>query len=146
MKITIITVGKNHDITVRDAINEYQTRLTKHIGQLAWVLIPSSTVQAESEAIAKRISGTVVLLDETGTLLTTPKLAEKFEMYQNNSVKQVTFIIGGAYGVTDDIKLRSDYIWSLSPLVFPHQIVRLLLIEQLYRIYDLLSGGRYHHS
>jgi 23S rRNA (pseudouridine1915-N3)-methyltransferase len=56
------------------------------------------------------------------------------------------FVIGGAYGVTDEVKRRADYVWSFSRLVFPHELVRLLLSEQLYRAYDLIHGGKYHHD
>lgn len=146
MKISIITVGKSHDDTVRAAIAEYENRLSKHIGHITWMYIPNSDIKTESAAVIKRLSGTVVLLDETGALITSPDFANQLETYQNSSVKQLTFVIGGAFGVTPELKQYANFVWSLSPLVFPHQIARLLVIEQLYRAYDILAGGKYHHS
>jgi 23S rRNA (pseudouridine1915-N3)-methyltransferase len=145
MKITILTVGKAHDRTLADAIAEYQLRLQNQV-KLQWVFISVSEKQQESAELLKRLRGYVILLDETGTMLTTPQFAEHLERLQNNSVKELMIVIGGSYGVSETVKNRADFVWSLSHLVFPHQLVRLILAEQLYRAYDLLAGGRYHHS
>jgi 23S rRNA (pseudouridine1915-N3)-methyltransferase len=145
MKITILTVGKAHDRTLADAIAEYQLRLQNQV-KLQWVFISVSEKQQESAELLKRLRGYVILLDETGTMLTTPQFAEHLERLQNNSVKELMIVIGGSYGVSETVKNRADFVWSLSRLVFPHQLVRLILAEQLYRAYDLLAGGRYHHS
>lgn len=145
MHITIVTVGKAHDAALKDAIGVYETRLSKHV-KIMWRLVSPSDVQTEGRQIEKLLDGYVILLDESGELISTPQLASKLEGLQNASVSRLTLVIGGAYGVTDALKSRADYVWSLSPLVFPHQLVRLLLTEQLYRAYDILAGGRYHHS
>jgi 23S rRNA (pseudouridine1915-N3)-methyltransferase len=145
MKITILTVGKAHDRTLADAIAEYQLRLQNQV-KLQWVFISVSEKQQESAELLKRLRGYVILLDETGTMLTTPQFAEHLERLQNNSVKELMIVIGGSYGVNEAVKNRADFVWSLSRLVFPHQLVRLIVAEQLYRAYDLLAGGRYHHS
>ncbi len=144
MKITILTVGKAHDRTLAGAIADYQLRLQKNV-RLEWVFVPVSEKYQESTGLLKQLQGYVILLDETGGTLTTPQFAQRLEGLQNSSVKELTIVIGGAYGVTDAVKNRADFIWSLSPLVFPHQLVRLILVEQLYRAYDILSGGQYHH-
>lgn len=144
MHITIVTVGKAHDPSLKDAIGIYETRLSKH-ARLTWKLVGSSDIQTEGRQIEKLLDGYIILLDESGELISTPQLANKLESLQNASVSRLTFVIGGAYGVTDALKTRADYVWSLSPLVFPHQLVRVLLAEQLYRAYDILAGGRYHH-
>lgn len=144
MHITIVTVGKAHDPSLKDAIGIYETRLSKH-ARLTWKLVGSSDIQTECRQIEKLLDGYIILLDESGELISTPQLANKLESLQNASVSRLTFVIGGAYGVTDALKTRADYVWSLSPLVFPHQLVRVLLAEQLYRAYDILAGGRYHH-
>ena len=60
--------------------------------------------------------------------------------------QSIVFIIGGAYGVTDDVRRRANLVWSLSKLVFPHQLVRLILAEQLYRAQEIVRGGKYHHE
>src|SRR5690606_26864495 len=88
----------------------------------------------------------VILLDETGTELSSVANANRLQNYLNSATKHLVVIIGGAYGVTDELKKRADFIWSLSPLVFPHQLVRLILIEQLYRGFTILAGEKYHHQ
>jgi 23S rRNA (pseudouridine1915-N3)-methyltransferase len=145
MKITILTVGKAHDRGLSGTISEYQLRLQKHT-KLEWMFIPVSDKNQESHGILKQLRGYVILLDETGSLITSPELSERLEKLQNSAAKELTVVIGGAFGVNDAVKQRADFIWSLSPLVFPHQLVRLIVIEQLYRAFDLLSGGKYHHG
>ena len=88
---------------------------------------------------------TVWLLDETGVQLTSPELSEKIETLKNGSTKDLFIIIGGAYGVDKTIKDRVDFNWSLSKLVFPHLLVRLILVEQLYRAHEIARGSGYHH-
>lgn len=88
----------------------------------------------------------VILLDERGKMWANDRLAYALETLQNRSTKRLVFIIGGAYGTSLAVQKRSSYILALSPLVFPHQIVRLLLIEQLYRTYSIMADGKYHHE
>lgn len=106
-----------------------------------------SARQEESERILSRLKDDefVVLLDERGKLLDSPTLSKALLEPLEKS-QPVTMIIGGAYGVTDAVHTRVDLVWSLSPLVFPHQLVRLLLIEQLYRAQEIARGGHYHHE
>ncbi|MGI9027585.1 MAG: 23S rRNA (pseudouridine(1915)-N(3))-methyltransferase RlmH [Candidatus Saccharimonadales bacterium] len=147
MKIITITVGKKHDPNLATAIAEYEKRLTKYC-DFSWQLIPSSDVTQESAAIIKQLKpdDTVILLDERGKMWANDRLAYALETLQNQSVKRLIFRIGGAYGVSVDVQRRANYILALSPLVFPHQIVRLLLIEQLYRTYSIMADGKYHHE
>lgn len=144
MKIVCITVGKKHDVNLADAIAEYEKRLSN----FSWQLIPSSDKAQESAAIMKQLKDddTVILLDERGKMWANDRLAYALETLQNRSTKRLVFIIGGAYGVDSTVQRRSSYILALSPLVFPHQIVRLLLVEQLYRTYSILADGKYHHQ
>lgn len=146
MHIKIITVGKSHDPKISQAIDEYIKRLSKYV-KIEWQLIPPSSVEQESIQIIKATRDSyVILLDEGGNALNTPGFAARIEKLQNNSIKELVFVIGGAYGVTPEIKNSADFILSLSSLVFPHQLVRLILVEQIYRAYDLMHGGKYHHS
>lgn len=85
----------------------------------------------------------VILLDEIGKNISSPELSTILERQFAHS--HVTLVIGGAYGVTPELQQRADFIWSLSRLVFPHQLVRLLLVEQLYRAQEIKNGGKYHH-
>ena len=87
----------------------------------------------------------VILLDERGKNISSPELAK---MLLNGFVNSQNFviIIGGAFGVSEELRKRANFVWSLSKLVFPHQIVRLILVEQIYRAQEISSGGKYHHE
>jgi 23S rRNA (pseudouridine1915-N3)-methyltransferase len=151
MSIRIISVGKRHEDWVAGGIERYQKRL-KQPFNVEWVLLPhsaregTSARQEESERILSRLTANdyVVLLDETGQAIDSPALS-RLLLTPLESSKSVVIIIGGAYGVDITVHARADYVWSLSPLVFPHQLVRLILIEQLYRAQEIASGGPYHH-
>ena len=101
--------------------------------------------QEESERLLSRIkdSDFTILLDERGKNLSSPELSD---LISNHINKHIVFIIGGAYGVTDEMRQRANVTWSLSNLVFPHQLVRLILAEQLYRAQEIAKGSRYHHQ
>jgi 23S rRNA (pseudouridine1915-N3)-methyltransferase len=87
----------------------------------------------------------LVLLDEKGKSLSSEKLAAFLQSRANESTKRVVFLIGGAFGVDERVKKRAQLLWSLSTLVFPHQLVRLILAEQLYRAATILRNEKYHH-
>lgn len=150
--ITILTIGKKHEDWVSDGIERYEKRL-KAPFKCEWVLLPHSGAdglrarQEESGRILKRIkaSDVVVLLDERGENLSSPALSEYLSAKINTS-RNIIFIIGGAYGVDESVLARADKIWSLSKLVFPHQLVRLILMEQIYRTQEIAVGGKYHHD
>ncbi len=147
MKIKLIAVGKKHSKDLRSLITEYEKRLSKYC-DLAWDIVPSSSVDTESMAIEKRLADDdyVVLLDETGQQLSNQELAERFEALQNSATKQVVFVIGGAYGVNYSLIVRANLVLSFSRLVFPHQLMRVILLEQIYRSYSIISGSKYHHE
>lgn len=151
MPIRILCVGKKHEGWVADGIERYKKRLQKPF-MLEWVLLPHSARegvaarQEESERILSRLPGDeyVILLDERGKLYDSPSLSALL-LDPLQLSKNVTIIIGGAYGVDGTVHARANIVWSLSPLVFPHQLVRLILTEQLYRAQEIASGGPYHH-
>jgi 23S rRNA (pseudouridine1915-N3)-methyltransferase len=147
MKIACLSVGKKHDPKLVDAIAEYEKRL-KSFCDFSWQLIAPNNKSSESALILKFLDkdDIAVLLDERGKLFGNQQLAQYLEMIQNQSIKRLVFIIGGAYGVDENVFRRANVLLSFSPLVFPHQIMRLLLVEQLYRSYSILSGGHYHHE
>ena len=88
----------------------------------------------------------LILLDERGKNLYSPDLATLLQQYADQSTKNLVFLIGGAYGVSDAVKKRADFYWSLSNLVFPHMLVRLILAEQLYRACTIMRNEKYHHA
>ncbi|MFY8166394.1 MAG: 23S rRNA (pseudouridine(1915)-N(3))-methyltransferase RlmH [Sediminibacterium sp.] len=108
----------------------------------------SKIKKAEAISILKALAPTdvLILLDEKGKMLSSPMLANLIQQKANQSAQKVVFLIGGAYGVADDIKTRAQFTWSLSALVFPHMLVRLILAEQIYRACSILANEKYHHE
>lgn len=147
MKITCITVGKKHDLMYADAIAVFESRLKAHC-DFTWQLVPTSDKDTESNGILKYIQpdDVVILLDERGVLIDNKRLSAYLEELQNRSTKRLVLVIGGAYGVSGEVIRRAQATLSLSRLVFPHQLVRLIVAEQLYRSYTILSGSSYHHE
>ena len=151
MSIRILAVGKRHDDWVDGGIARYERRLKKPF-DVTWQLLPHSAREGESaraeesERMLAKLSREefVVLLDERGTIHDSPGVAKLFEAPFAHA-RQVTCIIGGAYGVNDALRHRANAVWSLSKLVFPHQLVRLILIEQIYRAQEIAAGRPYHH-
>lgn len=149
--ISILAIGKKHESWVLDGIERYQKRLQRP-WNVEWVLLPHSTFerdrarQEESERILSRLHADdfVVLLDERGKNIDAPTLATQLDAVFTSG-KRIVCIIGGAYGVDEHLHARANFIWSLSKLVFPHQLVRLILAEQLYRAQEISRGGGYHH-
>lgn len=152
MSIKIISVGKKHESWVLEGIERYQKRLRAPFN-VEWVLLPHSSFegdrarQEESERILSRLGpdDSVVLLDERGKALDSPQLSSLLTENFNQS-RNVVLVIGGAYGVDATVHQRANTVWSLSPLVFPHQLVRLILAEQIYRAQQISLGGSYHHE
>ena len=152
MTLRILAIGKKNDTWVAEGVNHYQKRLKKPY-DIEWVLLPHSALQDEaarkdeSESILSRVDNNdfVILLDERGKAIDSPALAGLLDSTFASS-KKVTVVIGGAYGVDESLHQRADFVWSLSPLVFPHQLVRLVLTEQIYRAQQIGAGHPYHHS
>jgi 23S rRNA (pseudouridine1915-N3)-methyltransferase len=147
MKILIISPGKAHAPEVAAGIEEYQKRLERAF-DIAWAHPKAGDKDAEGAGILKLIKDDdyAVLLDERGKDIDTPGLAKLLEKHMQAGVKRLVFIIGGAYGVSGEVAARADAAYKLSSLVFPHMLVRLVLIEQLYRAHSVLAGGKYHHA
>ena len=148
--LKIITIGKKNNPWVMDGLEYYQKRL-RAPWNVEWVLLANSSLegsrarQEESERILKQIKSDhfVILLDERGNNLSSPELSALLEEQFTHS--QSVIIIGGAFGVSSELRERADIVWSLSKLVFPHQLVRLVLTEQLYRAQEIAKGSGYHH-
>jgi len=152
MPIRVLAVGKKHESWVSEGIERYEKRL-KAPFLTEWVLMAHSTFDSdrareeESERIISRLPAHafVVLLDERGKEIDSPTFSQLLKEHLDQS-REIILVIGGAYGVNDRLRDRANLVWSLSPLVFPHQLVRLLLIEQLYRAQQIALGGQYHHE
>ena len=150
--IKIIAIGKKHEKWILNGIQEFEKRLKKPY-DLRWDILPHSVFSddkarlEESERIMKalRPGDYVVLLEKNKKNISSPEFSNMLELGFINS-QNIVVIIGGAYGVSEDLRSRADFVWSLSKLVFPHQIVRLILTEQIYRAQEIASGGKYHHE
>jgi len=150
--IKIVAIGKKHEDWVTDGIERYQKRLKKPY-DVSWVFLAHSAQsglvarEKESEAILSKLNRDdyVILLDEKGQNVDSMELSSKITFKLNQSAK-VVIVIGGAYGVDERVQDRADFVWSLSKLVFPHQLVRLILTEQLYRSQEISLGNPYHHE
>jgi 23S rRNA (pseudouridine1915-N3)-methyltransferase len=157
MKFQFWTVGKNHEPFVKEGIELFTKRISNYY-PVEWNILPSPKNAAMlSEMDLKKKEGEMitgflqkedwlVLLDETGKMLGSEGLATFIQQRANESTKTIVFLIGGAYGVSDAVKQRANFTWSLSKLVFPHQLVRLILTEQVYRACSINRNEKYHHS
>ena len=154
MKLSILSVGKAHESYIKEGVELFTKRIG-HYYPIDWQLITPSKLtepiqikKAEAVNILKSITATdvLVLLDETGKMLSSPGLSKLIQQKANQSAQRVVFLIGGAYGVEDEIKKRANFTWSLSELVFPHMLVRLILAEQVYRACSILANEKYHHE
>lgn len=157
MHIEIWSIGKENESFINDGL-EYYFQKTKPYNTIELVIITpprkaattdiEKTKQQEEELILRKIKPHhyLVLLDEKGKELTSPQWANQFQSCMNQGVKTLVLLIGGAYGVSDNIRKNAKQVWSLSPLVFPHQLVRLIVAEQVYRAFSILNNSPYHHS
>ncbi len=157
MAIRVISVGKTNISFVKEGLEVYLNRL-KHYTKMQWVETPDvkkvdrndaeQLKKKEGEAILEQIdpTDTVILLDEKGKALSSEQLAtliEEFQLYQQGNL---VWIIGGAYGFSDEVYSRANRKISLSAMTFNHQMVRVILAEQLYRAYTIIKGEPYHHT
>jgi 23S rRNA (pseudouridine1915-N3)-methyltransferase len=157
MKLQFWSVGKAHEPYIKPGVDLFTKRISSYF-PAEWNIIPDPKNSAMlSEMDLKKKEGEtiiqflqkedyLVLLDERGKQLSSEGLAEFIQARANQSVKNLVFLIGGAYGVSEEVMKRANYKWSLSQLVFPHQLVRLILAEQVYRACSIIRNEKYHHS
>ena len=154
MKLSILSVGKSHDAYIKEGVELFTKRIGHYYPIDCQLIVPSKLTEptqikkAEAASILKALAATdvLVLLDEKGKMLSSPGLANLIQQKANQSAQRIVFLIGGAYGVDDEIKSRANFTWSISELVFPHMLVRLILAEQIYRACSILANEKYHHE
>lgn len=158
MKITLICVGKIKETYLDDAIKEYTKRLSKYCKLDIIEVADEKTVEnasetlnlqikeKEGERILKQIKdgSYVITLEIPGNMLTSPELAEKIEKAGLNGISHITFVIGGSLGLSETVSKRSDYKLSFSKMTFPHQLMRVILLEQIYRSFRINNNEPYH--
>ncbi len=157
MKIQFWCIGKNNDAYIKTGVEEFTNRISKYY-KVEWNIIPvPKNAGMLSEMDLKKKEGEMILgflnkedylvaLDENGKQVSSEGLAAFIQKRANESVKTIVFLIGGAFGLDDSVLQRANFKWSLSQLVFPHQLVRLILAEQVYRACTILRNEKYHHK
>lgn len=156
MKIQFWSVGKPHEAYVKAGVEDFTKRIN-HYFPADWHLIAppknagsfSETELKKAEALlvlqALQKEDVLVLLDERGKNISSPELAQQIQQKANTGTKKLVFLIGGAFGVDETVIAKAGFTWSLSKLVFPHMLARLILAEQVYRACTILRNEKYHH-
>jgi 23S rRNA (pseudouridine1915-N3)-methyltransferase len=156
MRIILLQVGKTEEKYLLEKIKEYAQRVS-HYNSFELMEIPAIKQtksfdqefikKKEGELILKKVtaSDSLVLLDEKGKQYSSIEFAGFLRSKMNSGTKNLVFVIGGAFGFSDEVYQRANYTLSLSKMTFSHQMVRLFFVEQLYRAYNIISGGKYHH-
>ena len=157
MKIVLLSIGKTNEKYLIEGISLYQKRL-KHYTNFEMIEIPNikksqnlsklELMKKEGELILKNIQNSdhLVLLDDKGKDYTSVKFSEKLQNWMISGKKRIVFVVGGAYGFSEEVFQRGNEKLSLSKMTFSHQMVRLFFVEQLYRGYSILNNEPYHHE
>ena len=140
MKLNLITIAKRAPDWVQAACDEYTKRFA-----MPWQFTIKNVPNDVRMLEALPQKGIVLALDERGEAWSTNTLAKKLEHWQQ-SAGEATFLIGGAEGLTTDVKARATDHWSLSALTLPHQLAKIICVEQLYRAYTILHNHPYHRA
>ncbi len=158
MKITIVAVGKVREKFIKEGIKEYTKRLSRfcsiEIIEVQDEQVPNNISITQEELIKKkegkrilnrvRQGSILIALDMRGTKLNSEAFAEKLNQYALSGNPHITFIIGGSIGLDDEIIRMANFKLSLSDMTFPHQLVRVILLEQIYRSFKIIKGEPYH--
>ena len=157
MKIECWAIGKPHESYVYEGVKDFTKRIENYY-PVEWRLFnikknsgsvdPEKLKHEESLLILGSLKSEdwLVSLDEKGKTLNSRKLAAFIQERGNESTRRLIFLIGGAYGLDESVLKKSKFIWSLSTLTFPHQLVRLILAEQIYRACSIGRNEKYHHD
>ena len=158
MKITVITVGKIKEKYLKDAIAEYSKRLSRYCKLEILEVADEKTPDGASEIVEENIrekegerilklikeDAYVITLEISGKMLTSEELADRIETLGLQGKSHLVFVIGGSIGLGRAVLRRSDYALSFSKMTFPHQLMRVILLEQIYRSYRIINGEPYH--
>lgn len=157
MRINLICIGKTDDKEIVSLMKYYVPRIPKHWNfelmeipdvKNAKNLTPDQLKKEEAKLLQNQMdsSDLVILLDEKGKQFTSREFSEKIDFWMGSSVKKIHFLIGGAYGFSDEIYSRANEKISLSKMTFTHQMIRLFFVEQIYRAATILQGKPYHND
>lgn len=157
MRINLICIGKTDDKEITNLLSYYLQRLPKHWNfeicilpdvKNAKNLTPDLIKKEEAKLFISQLESTdfIILLDEKGKQFTSREFSEKIDFYMNNSIKRICFLVGGAYGFSDEIYNKANEKIALSKMTFTHQMIRLFFVEQIYRAASILQGKPYHND
>ena len=141
--IRVYAGGKKSKNWVLEGQNEYEKRLKKPF-DAQFLYLEDQKIADLAHNWPFKASQYTILLDERGENISSPELSQRLEKAFLDG-KEVVFIIGGPYGVLPEVREKADFVWSFSKLVFPHELMRIMLAEQIYRAQEIARGGKYHH-
>ncbi len=156
LTVNLIVIGKLKEAYLRDACAEYCKRLQAFCNikviELAEYRLPdkpsesqiTAGMEQEAKAILQKAKGAIVPLCIEGKQVTSTEFADYFEEQANNGISEISFIIGGSFGLSDEVKRAGKFKMSMSKMTFPHQLARVMLLEQIYRAFSISAGTRYH--
>lgn len=157
MKLSLRAIGKGNESYVNEGVQDFTKRISNYF-PVEWIIIPApknagllsetGLRKRESELILDGLKEDdyLVALDEKGKSLSSELLSEFLAERASQSTRKIVFIIGGAFGLHESVMQKAKLKWSLSALTFPHQLVRLILAEQVYRACTILRNEKYHHK
>lgn len=156
MKISLFLTGKTNSPEIKILCEDYRKRVNRYMKMEEWVIDTASAKttdpvklkQAEGALLLKKIQPAdfVILLDDKGKSYTSLKFAQHLESVFNQSIKNLCFVVGGAYGFSEEVYQRANEKLSLSQMTFSHQVIRLIFYEQLYRAFTIIHKEPYHHE
>ena len=151
MKINIVCVGKIKEKYFLDAIGEYKKRLSRFANLLVIEVDEASKEEnldkkndIEGKRLLEKCSGIIVCLDRQGKELESPEIAKFIKDKQVSGISEISFVIGGSNGLSKEILQKSSLVLSFGKITFPHQLFRVVLIEQIYRAFAIINGLPYH--
>ena len=142
-KINFVVVGKIKEKFYREAVEEYVKRLSRFAKVEIREIVEGANIEAEAEDILRSLKGYVVALAIEGKKASSERLAEKIKELADAG-KEISFVIGSSHGLSSKVKGRADELLSFSDMTFPHQLMRVILAEQVYRAFMINAGATYH--
>jgi len=154
MKILILMVGKTSESYLKEGTDIFLKRLVNYISVSTEIIALSSikdkrkAIEEESKSVKLKLLPTdfLVILDENGKNVTSRQLSDLFSNWMVRGISRVVFVIGGPYGLSEELKEKANYLLSVSKFTFTHQMVRLILFEQIYRAMTIIKNESYHHD
>jgi 23S rRNA (pseudouridine1915-N3)-methyltransferase len=154
MKLLLLFVGKTAEPYLKEGIDVYLKRLPNYISITSGIVPASASkekkksIEEESKSIQSKLlpGDFLIILDENGTHIGSRQLAGLFQKWMLQSIGRIVFVVGGPFGISNSLKERANYSLSVSKFTFTHQMVRLILVEQLYRAMTIIKNEAYHHD